>query len=361
MKKAFASLTLDGLSYNSNELLKLCRQKTEDGLVPQWQKDIFGFIQSWLDGSDHIEISTSGSTGVPKKIKLKKQWMINSASMTCSFFNIDKTSNALLCLPAAYIAGKMMITRAFVSQCNLLTTEPKASPFEENESIIDFAAVTPYQLYHIFKDPGKGKNLKTLIVGGGEISTSLEKSIMDVPADVYATYGMTETCSHIALRRINGPESTSWFTVLGDTKISQDNRNCLVIDAPSLNDQILTTNDIVGIKDERHFRWLGRWDNVINSGGIKIIPEKIEKIISGIRPERAVIVPVPDERLGSVPVLIIESEDIGNLEAKELLDRISVMTDKYSHPKRLFTLHTFPETPTGKPDRRKIIGLITGF
>jgi o-succinylbenzoate---CoA ligase len=361
MKQAFTSLTLDGLTYNSSDLLKLCRQKAEDQLVPQWQRDIFGFIQSWLDGSDHIEISTSGSTGAPKTIKLKKQWMINSASMTCAFFNIDKTSAVLLCLPAAFIAGKMMITRAFISQCNLLTTEPKANPFEDKERLIDFAAVTPYQLYHTFKDPGKGKNLKTLIVGGGEISTSLEKSIMDVPADIYATYGMTETCSHIALRRINGPDSTSWFTILGDTRIFQDNRNCLVIDAPELNDQILTTNDIVEIKDERQFRWLGRWDNVINSGGIKIIPEKIEKQISAIRPERAVIVPLPDEKLGEIPVLVIESEDIGNFKSEELLDRISALTDKYSQPKRIITLPNFPETPTGKPDRRKIVDLITRF
>jgi o-succinylbenzoate---CoA ligase len=361
MKQAFTSLTLDGLKFNSIELLKLCRQKSEDVYVPQWQKDIYSFILNWLDRSDHIEISTSGSTGTPKRIKLKKQWMINSASQTCEFFNIDKTSTALICLPAAYIAGKMMITRAFVSQCNLLTAEPKASPFGETDRQIDFSAVTPYQLYHTFKDPGIGNNIKTLIVGGGEISASLEKSIMEVPADIYATYGMTETCSHIALRRINGPDSTSWFTVLGNTRISQDIRSCMIIEAPELNDQILTTNDIVEIKDDRHFRWLGRWDNVINSGGIKIIPEKIEKIISSIRHERSVIVPLPDERLGSVPVLVIESEDIDASEVEELFTHLSAFTDKYSQPKKIITLPAFPETPTGKPDRRKIVGLITRF
>lgn len=358
MKQASTSLILDGLNYNSNELLKLCRQKTEDLQVPQWQKDIFVFILSWLDESDHIVISTSGSTGEPKPIKLKKQWMINSATTTCNRFNLNESSKALLCLPAKYIAGQMMIVRAIVSQCDLLTTPPDSNPLQETGSEVDFAAVTPHQLYNSLENAWKGKNVKKLIVGGGEISTSLERRIREMPAEIYATYGMTETSSHIALRRINGPGSTTWFTLLGETRISLDKRNCLVIDAPELNDQILTTNDIVEIKDERHFRWLGRWDNVINSGGIKIIPERIEKIISGIRPERLVIVPFPDDKFGEIPVLVIETENIGISESKELLDRISTLTDKFSRPKRIISLRAFPITPTGKPDRKKIIALV---
>ncbi|MGF1584851.1 MAG: AMP-binding protein [Bacteroidales bacterium] len=358
MKLASTYITLDGLNYSRNELLRLCRQKTEDLRLPQWQKDIFVFILSWLDESDHIEIQTSGSTGAPKPIKLKKQWMVNSATATCNRFNLNETSKALLCLPAKYIAGRMMIVRAIVSRCDLLTIPPESIPLQDTGSEVDFAAVTPHQLYNSIENAWKGKNVKTLIVGGGEISTSLERRIMNMPAEIYATYGMTETSSHIALRRINGPGSTNWFTVLEDISISADERNCLVIDAPELNDQILTTNDIIEIKDEQHFRWLGRWDNVINSGGIKIIPESIEKIISGIRPERLVIVPFPDDKFGEIPVLVIETETIGISESRELLDRISTQTDKYSAPKRIISLRAFPETPTGKPDRKRIVELI---
>lgn len=361
MNHPFTSLQIAGRKYEKEELLELSASQLENPYTPSWQRDTYLFIRDWLSEEDHIEVSTSGSTGSPKSIRLQKQCMINSARLTSSFFRLDRSANALLCLPVKYIAGKMMIARAFVSGCNLLVTAPKANPFKEQQHKVDFAAVTPYQMLHSLDNIKSGKTIKTIIAGGGEINAGLEERIREIPVNIFATYGMTETCSHIALRKINGPRRTSWYRTLEGVEISKDERSCLVIDASHLSNTVIITNDIVEIKDERHFKWLGRWDNVINSGGIKIFPEQIEKIISGICPERVVIVPVKDKKFGNIPVLVVESGNTGKLDQKKLAGLISKAAGRYSVPKKIYSLPAFPETPTGKPDRKMIARQIKDY
>ena len=354
----YKCLNLSSINYDSEDLLNLCSEKILNNSTPAWERSIYEFIREWLDDKDFINIKTSGSTGKPRTLSLKKAWMAYSAKNTCDYFRLNNKSNALLCLPASYIAGRMMIVRAFVSGCNLILKEPSGRPFKDLPISIDFAAITPFQLYQSLEDLGPDSTVKKLIVGGGEISYALERKIQKLPVDIYATYGMTETSSHIALRRTNGKEKSDMYTVLGETKISADENSCLVIENPRLFDGVLKTNDVVEIVSDNQFRWKGRYDNIINSGGLKIQPEELENSISQIISVNFAISSVPDDRLGERVVLVLEQESIAPEEEKKLLDEIKKAGHSYSLPARIFCIPVFPETPTGKinrPELRRII------
>jgi o-succinylbenzoate---CoA ligase len=326
--------------------------------VPEWQKDVYRFILQWLDPVDHITVKTSGSTGEPQKIILKREWMLYSALQTCRFFNLNVSSTALLCMPAAYIAGKMMIVRGFASKLNLICTEPSANPFADLETVIDFAAITPYQLYASLETL-KTAPVKTIIVGGGEISDSMNRKIQDLPVNIFATYGMTETSSHIAIRKVNTPDKDDYFTVIGETAITSDPRGCLVLENPDLFEGTLITNDLVEIADKNRFRWLGRFDNIINSGGIKIIPEAIEITISNLRKEKMIITSLKDDQLGEKVVLAIETDQMNDDEKTELIQKIKQQVPIYSDPRKVFAVKELPLTPNGKPNRIRLKEIIS--
>jgi O-succinylbenzoic acid--CoA ligase len=369
-------LTLNNNNYTQQTLLQLCEEKVSSQSTPTWERDIYIFIQEWLSDADYIEVKTSGSTGKPKNIKLKKRWLEYSASQTCNFFNLNSQSSALLCLPAAYIAGRMMIVRAFVSGMNLVTVEPSSNPFINHPFIqpselaarqssnqpnsklanhsLDFTALTPFQLHQSLQTLKSNPLVKSIIVGGGEVSTALEKEVQDLPIDIYATYGMTETSSHIALRRVNDSERKESFTIIGHTKINIDERGCLIIENPFLFEGRLVTNDIVEVLNSKEFRWLGRYDNIINSGGIKIMPEEVEKAISNLVPQSIAISSIPHHTLGEAVVLVIESAELKNDEKKSLLLHIKKLVHSYAIPKQIYSLSEIPRTPTGKIDRREI-------
>jgi o-succinylbenzoate---CoA ligase len=341
-------------------LLQLAASKLQSFDTPAWEKDIYTFIEEWLNEKDHIVVNTSGSTGTPKSIELKKEWVKYSAQQTCSFFNLNSISTALLCLPAAYIAGKMMIVRAFVSGLNLISVEPTGNPFHSlpTNHPIDFSAITPFQLNQSINILKSNSPIKKLIVGGGEISRELEKEVSDISVDIFATYGMTETSSHIALRKVNGNDKKDYYTVIGDTKINLDSRECLTIKNPYLFDGELITNDLVEIIDENSFRWLGRYDNIINSGGIKIMPEEIEKAIGNLRSETMIVSEIDDKKLGSAIVLVLEVEELSELEKLSLLSEIKSLIKPYANPKHVFTLNSIPRTSNGKIDRVAVKAII---
>lgn len=341
-----------------HELSDLSHRKIHDLGTPQWERDMYGFIRQWIHRNDHIDVTTSGSTGTPKTISLKKEWMIHSALQTCGFFGLNKRSSALLCLPAAYIGGKMMIVRAFVSGMNLITVKPSSNPFANFERQVDFAALTPHQLYESLETITHKPAVKTLIIGGGAMDPELEKRVEKLRARVYATYGMTETSSHIALRAVNGKNKHAEYLVLGDTKISSDNRGCLVIDNPAIYSNVLITNDLVEILDNKRFRYLGRVDNVINSGGVKIIPEEIEKIISQLRPERMMLGSVPDKKLGQKVVLFVETGHLDTDQKHTLTEKIKKKVKPYAVPRVIFCVDPFPITPGGKINRKKLHKMI---
>jgi o-succinylbenzoate---CoA ligase len=320
-----------------------------------WENAIYHFLENWFDNSDVIVTQTSGSTGKPKEIRLSKDAMRNSARMTNAFFGLDNSKTALLCLPASYIAGKMMMVRAIVGGFNLITTEPKANPFEDLEIQVDFTAITPYQLYYS-AETLKNKFVKNIIVGGGHVNGKLEKLAETISARLFETYGMTETCSHIALRQFNGSGKSDVFTVLESVKISTDERNCLVIDAPHLVHNKLITNDIVQIYTPNTFSWLGRADSVINSGGVKIFPEQIEKKLEQLIPFPYFVTSEPDELLGERVILIVETDVDINLA----LNQLQTMLAKYEIPKAIYCIPKFEYSTSNKVLRAETIAAIKG-
>ena len=346
------SVILNGKLFNATNI-------EESSAEPDsWQKEIYCFLLNWFDNSDCIISHTSGSTGIPKEISLSKEAMRNSARMTNAFFGLDETKAALLCMPANYIAGKMMLVRALVGGFNLLTVEPKANPFENLNVAIDFTAITPYQLSHSVESL-KTKTVRNIIVGGGQVNARLEALAADIPASMYETYGMTETASHIALRRFNGSEKSDYFTVLDGVSIHQDERSCLLICAPYLAENELITNDIVELKGKQEFRWVGRADTVINSGGIKIYPEQLEKKLEKIIQPNFFIASIPDELLGNKVVLLIESEGFTSAQESELNSFLKSNFSRYEIPKQIFYLPTFIYSESNKILRNNTLELVT--
>ena len=330
-------IKLNGVLYDRNNLdhLKVATEPDDS-----WRNAINYFLQNWFDDTDFITVKTSGSTGKPKSIRLSKQSMMNSARMTNHFFDLTGESVCLLCLPATYIAGKMMIVRAIVSGFNLLSVEPSANPFVNLETSIDFTAITPYQLFHS-ADTLQNKSVRKIIVGGGPVNSKLEKLSQNISSELYETYGMTETCSHIALRRFNGKEKSEYFTALDGVTIHLDNRDCLAIFAPHLLKTEIQTNDIVELKGKTSFRWLGRADSTINSGGIKIYPELLEKKLEEIIPSSYFISSVPDDILENKVILIIESEKYTVQQLEILNASLKNVLAKYEIPKHIFFLSSF--------------------
>lgn len=318
------------------------------------------FLQSWFDTNDFVLVHTSGSTGKPKNIKLKKKYMRNSALATGNFFDLPAKTTALLCLSPDYIAGKMMLVRALVLGWNLDIVEANGSPLKNSKKEYDFSAMVPMQLMNSLNEISK---IKKLIVGGGVVSNTLLKLIQDFPTKIYATYGMTETVTHIAVKELNHflrqkskdlqEKKTAYYKVLPNVKISMDVRGCLVIDAPNLSKERIITNDLVKLISETEFQWLGRFDTVINSGGIKLIPEQIEEKLAQIIPNRFFISSMQDTILGEKLILLIESEPY-----EIAIEKLQATLDKYEIPKKIYFVPHFIETGTRKVDRNRTKNLL---
>lgn len=345
-------IKLNGKIYHLNNIDEL-HQSHES--IDSWENAIYQFLKNWFENSDFIITHTSGSTGTPKEIKLAKTAMRNSARMTNAFFELDETKTALLCLPASYIAGKMMLVRAIMGGFNLITVEPKANPFENLEIPIDFAAITPYQL-HYSAETLKLKTVRSIIVGGGHVNIKMETLAETIPSRMYETYGMTETCSHIALRQFNGNEKTNFFKILDGVTIRQDERNCLLINSPHLHYEELITNDIVEIIDNRSFRWMGRIDSIINTGGIKIHPEQIEKKLESVIPNNFFISSINDNIIENQIVLIIESNE--GQSKNNFHEKFKTLLSKYEIPKQIFILPKFVYSSSNKILKKETMSML---
>jgi O-succinylbenzoic acid--CoA ligase len=285
---------------------------------------------------------TSGSTGEPKTVIVKKQAMVNSAIATGDFFDLKPGNSALQCLPVKYVAGKMMLVRAMILGLDLEFVAPSSNPMRNNEIDFDFVAMVPLQAQNSIQEL---KKVKKLIIGGAAVNKTLEKQLLKLKTEVYETYGMTETITHIAARKL-GEKA---FTVLPDVTVSYDDRNCLVIHAPKISDEVIITNDIVELVNENQFIFLGRIDNVINSGGIKLIPEQIEnKLMSKIQ-QRFFIASKPDNELGEKLILVVEGDKV------EFDHSIYEDLDKYEKPKEILFIPKFKETATGKIMRKETL------
>lgn len=322
------------------------------------------FLDEWNNPSPTVLVHTSGSTGKPKPMLVEKRRMEASARITCRFLGLHEGDTALLCMPLDYIAGKMMVVRALTCGLRLVSTEPKGTP--EWDGFIDFAAMVPLQVYNLLNDPAGRQRLRQirhLIIGGGAIDDALARQLADFPHHVWSTYGMTETLSHIALRRLNGPDASDWYTPFDGVTLSLTDDGCLVINAPAVHDGPLVTNDIAECnttlsEGERstpnascatqRFRILGRKDNVICSGGIKIQIEEVERRLRPHLHVPYIITKAPDEKLGEQVVLLTESKAVG-----DVLAACRLHLPKYWVPRRILSVDRLPLTETGKPARRE--------
>ena len=349
-----SSLTLDGIHYERDELIAFCKSQVMRVGLPEWANSLYRFILEWLSEAEFVVVQTSGSTGIPKVIHQPRERMINSAMMTADYFGLDRGTNALLCLPVSYIAGKMMIVRAFVTGMNLITVEPSSNPLKEVRDKIHFVAITPYQLAHSIDWLGE-KQINSVIVGGGEISYSLEMDCQKLSSNIFATYGMTETSSHIAIRAVNGEHRSAFYEVLQGVTVSVDERSCLVIKAPKLSSDLLITNDVVAISDSSHFEWIGRLDSVINSGGVKIFPEQVEKKIFPLISGRFFIAGLPDKLLGEKVALFVEGDPLSQIQLDNLEVAMATLLTKFEYPRKVVSVFAFDLSQTGKIQKNKII------
>ena len=316
------------------------------------KKNIDFFLKNWFSEEKYTQIKTSGSTGIPKILDISKEKMLHSAEMTCNFLQLSPNNTALLCLPIEYISGKMMLVRALYRGLHIVVTTPSVTPLDDLKEKIDFCAMTPLQVENSLD---KIHLINKLIIGGASVSESLKVRIREVlPPDsqtkIYETYGMSETLSHIALKQVF-PQDETYFTILENIKISQDDRGCLCIEAPKLVDNILVTNDLVEIKNQQQFRFLGRVDNVINSGGAKIFPEELEKIVKKHIPNEVVFLGLPDEKLGNKLVLIVEGKE--SIDLKNII--FGIHFEKSFHkPKDIIFVNKIPRTSNGKVQRNEL-------
>jgi o-succinylbenzoate---CoA ligase len=327
------SYTRDSLTIWAND-----NQRSQQGNV----KEIATFILNWFDTNQTISVQTSGTTGIPKKIKVKKQAMVSSAMATGEFFNLSSSKSSLCCLPVKYIAGKMMLVRAMVLGLELDIVEPHSNPLKENDKVYDFVAMVPLQVERSLPYLNQ---IKTLLIGGAKLNKELESRLLEKNSNAYESYSMTETVTHIALKKIGEAN----FKCLPDVSVTVDDRNCLVINAPKIADHQLITNDIVDLLSCNEFVWKGRIDNVINSGGIKLFPEIIEEKLMPFFRQRFFIAGIQDVTLGEKVILVIEGEPF------DIQLSVFNVLEKYEIPKEHYFISKFLETETGKIKRKETL------
>lgn len=342
------------------------------------------FLSEWHDASDRLLVHTSGSTGEPKALWVEKRRMEASARITCSFLGLKPGDTALLCMPLDYIAGKMMVVRALTCGLRLFCTPPTGHPLAAGNSlsvmetsappqafhlpsdifhlpsdishlpsdIFHLAAMVPMQVFNTLQVPAERERLMRvhhLIIGGGAIDDALEAELCTFPNAVWSTYGMTETLSHIALRRISGPDASDWYTPFPTVDVSLNADGCLVIDAPEVCPDTLETNDRAELSpDGRRFRILGRRDNVICSGGVKIQIEEVERLLRPHLPFPYMVTRRRDAKFGEAVVLLMQSADVAF--ARSVCRRV---LPRYWQPKHYIPAAALPMTATGKPARKK--------
>lgn len=310
------------------------------------------FAREWENPLPYICAHTSGSTGAPKEVRLLKSDMLRSAEATCRFFRLDSGSTLFCPLAARYIAGKMMLVRSRVAGCSLITVAPSAHPLggarRPLPGVLDMVCVVPAQVESLLSEGTGEARLRSLIVGGAPLSAELERRLAQAPWQSYVTYGMTETCSHVALRRVG---EDLYHALLG-ISFSTDDRGCLIIDAPAFSYKQLTTNDVVELQDDSSFRWLGRADYTINSGGVKLHPEQLERLI-----DKELAVPfffraMPHPRWGEAVEMVVERGEATPSET-ELYDLCRRLLPKYAVPSAITFVDSLPYNANGKLCRKQ--------
>lgn len=314
------------------------------------------FVSDWQSDSPTLLVHTSGSTGKPKPMLVEKRRMEASARITCGFLGLRAGDTALLCMPLDYIAGKMVVVRSLVWGLRLVAVEPSGHPLKGLTESPTFAAMVPMQVYNSLKVEEERRLLRGithLIIGGGAVNSDMAEELRGFPNAVWSTYGMTETLSHIALRRLSGAEASEWYEPFDGVGVTTNADGCLVIDAPAVCAQPLVTNDIAEIApDGRRFRIRGRRDNVVCSGGLKL---QIEEMEARLQPHLNVpymISKCPDDKFGEAVVLLAVTDDMESV--REVCRK---HMPRYEQPRYFLAVSELPMTPTGKPARAEAMKL----
>lgn len=349
------------------------------------------FCRSWLRGDNTFLVHTSGSTGEPKPIALTRAQLEASAMATGQALGLTAGDRALVCLPTQYIAGRMMLVRGLVLKLPMELVAPAADPFAglAPGAAFAFAAFVPLQLQTLldvallassdscFPEDIAGAfryrrlldGMKAILVGGAPVNPTLENQIRQLSAPVYHTYGMTETATHVALRRLNGPDASPLFHPLPGVVTGVDARGCLHVAGPMTAGAVVQTNDLVQLEVDGAFRWLGRWDNVLNSGGVKVHVEAVEAAVArlaaeqrelGLARRRFFVAGTPDPRLGQVVTLFVEGTPLAADQEEQLRWAVAQELERFQAPRLVRYIARFAETPTGKVDRGATLTQVTG-
>ena len=366
-----SEFTLNGRPFS---MAQLAEDSTafEQAHLSDYERRVLRFCRQWLSGRETFSLNTSGSTGKPKAIIITRKQMVLSARLTGQALGLQAGDRALVCLSTDYIAGMMMLVRGFELELPLTVINPTGNPLAQfsDDAAFEFTAFVPLQLQEILTDsPAKVailNRMKAILVGGAPVSVALQTQLQQATAPIYHTYGMTETATHIALKRLNGPQASDYFIPFAGVELGLDERGCLTIQSPLTADQKLYTNDLVDLRADGSFIWLGRLDNVINTGGVKVQVEKVEAALekflyqyqNGLFAGRRFFVgPLEHPRFGQTVAAVIEGEsfdggddllpDTKALLRQELLKSLA----KYELPQKFCFISQFLETPTGKIDR----------
>lgn len=349
------SFILNGKTINTHQLLN---EDVNQSQLSDFEFDILTFVKSWLSGQNKFELQTSGSTGTPKAIECDRQQMEKSARRTLDVFALKPGSKVLSSLHPMFIAGKMMLVRAIVGELELEVVTPSSNPLSNlnHEASIDFAAFTPNQIEHVLNEnPDKLNQVKTILIGGAGLHPILEAKLQNIESNVFHSYAMTEALTHVAIRKVNGPEKSNHFHGLKNVTFKLDKRSCLVINDEELGIKNLVSNDIVELIDETSFQWIGRYDNVINSGGIKIQIEAVEREIETVFQNMNIaynfcVVSEPDAALTNKMILFIEGAKVDLID-QSILEAIREKLPKYHAPKDIIWVPGIILTKSGKIDR----------
>ena len=314
-----------------------------------FSKEVEKFKSEWQSSSPTITLQTSGSTGSPKAMLVPKAGMKKSALRTSDFFRFKEGQTALLCMPLKYVGAKMVAIRAWLQGMHLISISPSLHPFAHLRQPVDFVSLTPLQAYETLQVPRERRLLagcKNVLLGGGAISPTLEAMLCQLPCAVWSSYGMTETYSHIALRRINGPTATAYYQLLDDVEISTNDSGALIINDTYTGVGPLTTNDVVELIDQKRFIPIGRLDNIVNCGGIKHTLDQLEKQLCEF-PHPFFLAKRKDERFGEVIIMIYEAEQKFETIKTFCTERLH----KYAVPRDFIRVDKLPLTENGKPQR----------
>ncbi|MBC2840700.1 AMP-binding protein [Robiginitalea sp. SC105] len=349
---------LEGQSFDYEDLREVAYSLVKEGLP--YERDLGDFMMDWLSSTPYIVQHTSGSTGKPKPVRLDKWTLVAGARQTGEYLGLGRGTRALCCLPFSTIAGKMMLIRAMVLGWDLVPSAPSSDPLSAVPGKFDFAAMVPLQLRSSLN---RLERISKIIVGGAPVPASLLEALPRKGTEIWETYGMTETGSHVALRKLkpippgsDPEEELPPYTGLEGITFSVDKRGCLVIESPERFSEPVRTNDLVTLEPGGGFRWNGRWDHVINSGGVKLIAEQLETRLAALLSCRYFVSGEPDDRLGERLVLFVEGQhDIG-----ELSDRIAASGrfTEYEIPKQIYAMEHFAQTASGKIDRKGTVALL---